>query len=146
MKCKSCAKEKCEGDFYQSNKSKCKECIKVASKKNRLENIDRFRAYDKLRASMPHRVQARTEYQKTDRFKESHAKAITKNRALFKVRANARNLVAKAVKSGKLKKQPCFICGSEIVEAHHPDYNRPLDVIWLCNKHHREAHDLVKSV
>lgn len=145
MKCKSCAEEKSEIDFYKSNLARCKECIKIASRKNRIENIERARAYDKLRASMPHRVKARVEYQKTDSFKSSHAKAVAKNRLQFSERSNARNLVAKAVKVGKLIRQPCFICGSEIVEAHHPDYERPLDVTWLCKKHHREAHDLLKA-
>lgn len=25
-------------------------------------------------------------------------------------------------------------------QAHHEDYARPLDVRWLCFKHHRETH------
>ena len=27
---------------------------------------------------------------------------------------------------------------------HHPDYSRPLDVVWLCDKHHKETHAIVK--
>jgi hypothetical protein len=41
---------------------------------------------------------------------------------------------------GLLKKKDCAVCGSE-AQMHHPDYDRPLDVVWLCKKHHRDAHD-----
>lgn len=44
-----------------------------------------------------------------------------------------------ALKKGTISKQPCFMCG-EKAEAHHPDYSRPLDVVWLCLSHHRQAH------
>lgn len=47
----------------------------------------------------------------------------------------ARRVVSKALKNGSLKKEPC-ICGNEKVEAHHEDYKLPLDVIWVCKKHH----------
>lgn len=30
---------------------------------------------------------------------------------------------------------------SEMVQCHHKDYSKPLDVIWLCLKHHRELHN-----
>lgn len=39
-----------------------------------------------------------------------------------------------------LDRKPCVICGNAKVEAHHPDYSKPLDVIWLCKKHHGEIH------
>lgn len=38
-------------------------------------------------------------------------------------------------------RQPCEICG-EKAEAHHDDYNKPLEVRWLCFKHHREWHKI----
>lgn len=50
----------------------------------------------------------------------------------------ARKAVFSAVRSCLLIKELCF-CGEES-EAHHPDYSKPLDVIWLCRKHHLEIH------
>ena len=38
------------------------------------------------------------------------------------------------------KKLPCIICGELNVEAHHAHYDLPLDVIWLCTKHHKQTH------
>ena len=60
-------------------------------------------------------------------------------RKKFPERKNAQAKVYRALSSGKLTKQPCFVC-EEIAEAHHPDYSRPLDVVWLCASHHRQAH------
>jgi hypothetical protein len=45
-----------------------------------------------------------------------------------------------AVRDGKIFKQPCEVCGCSKVQAHHDDYSRPLDVRWLCAKHHAEHH------
>ena len=66
-------------------------------------------------------------------------------RKKFPERKNAQAKVFRALFSGKLTKQPCFICG-EKAEAHHPDYSRPLDVVWLCSSHHKQAHALTKGL
>ncbi len=57
-------------------------------------------------------------------------------RAWNKKNARARTMVFKAVKSGRLKREPCEECGDENVQAHHDNYDKPLNVIWLCSKHH----------
>ena len=44
------------------------------------------------------------------------------------------------VYKAKLKKGKCIECGDENVHAHHPDYSKPLDVIWLCPLHHKHVH------
>lgn len=41
------------------------------------------------------------------------------------------------VRAGRIIPQKCF-CGKK-GEAHHEDYTKPLEVIWLCKKHHRQA-------
>lgn len=36
----------------------------------------------------------------------------------------------------------CAACGEvAFTEAHHPDYNQPLDVVWLCVHDHRVRHN-----
>lgn len=61
----------------------------------------------------------------------------------------AKTEVMKAVRAGRLSRQPCEICsrdpkatdGRSLVQAHHDDYTQPLQVRWLCQKcHHREHH------
>jgi hypothetical protein len=54
-------------------------------------------------------------------------------------RSQARLRLMKALAAGKIAKLPCFCCG-KLAQAHHPDYDRPLDVVWLCIKHHSEVH------
>lgn len=55
-------------------------------------------------------------------------------------KVSAYNIVYKAVRSGWLKRLPCEKCGAIKVHAHHSDYSKPLDVQWLCVKHHVETH------
>lgn len=57
-----------------------------------------------------------------------------------KAEARARCNVAYARRKGEIIKQPCEICGSSKTDAHHDDYNKPLEVRWLCKKCHREWH------
>ena len=56
-----------------------------------------------------------------------------------KKRANARSKVKTYVRRGIITKGPCEVCGAK-AEAHHEDYNKPLEVTWLCRKHHLEHH------
>lgn len=67
-----------------------------------------------------------------------HYKRIQRQRYPEKIKA--REAVSRAVKSGKLKRLPCEVCGDQNSQAHHEDYSRPLDVVWLCRKHHRQRH------
>jgi len=54
-----------------------------------------------------------------------------------KVKAEAK--LHRAVKRGVIKRQPCYVCGSENSMAHHPDYSKPLSVKWVCAIcHYRE--------
>jgi hypothetical protein len=52
----------------------------------------------------------------------------------------ARVIAQRAIKSGKLIKKNCEVCGDTDTHMHHDDYNKPLDIHWLCRKHHREIH------
>ena len=62
-----------------------------------------------------------------------------------KIKHRVRALTRSYVKAGKLIKMPCEVCGTKInVEAHHDDYDKPMDIRWLCRNHHREHHNNVK--
>lgn len=53
--------------------------------------------------------------------------------------------VQRAVATGRLIKLPCVICGDPISQGHHPDYSRPLDVVWLCSYHHSQVHRYMRQ-
>lgn len=60
----------------------------------------------------------------------------------YKIKRIARSEVAKALRKGELKKSTCCqICErQEFLEAHHVDYGKPLQVMWLCKSCHTAAH------
>jgi len=66
---------------------------------------------------------------------ECSRKHRKKWRALHPEQHRAQEAVRRALRAGKLTKAPCW-CGEVNVEAHHPDYDKPLEVAWLCQEHH----------
>jgi len=57
-------------------------------------------------------------------------------------KVKARAIAMAAIRSGKIVRLPCEVCGNPKSESHHDDYSKPLDVRFLCLKHHREFHKL----
>ena len=60
--------------------------------------------------------------------------------AIRKHKNRARGAVSRAIKKGRILRRGCEVCGSPHTEGHHDSYDKPLDVRWLCTKHHTEAH------
>ncbi len=56
-----------------------------------------------------------------------------------KKRIYARAWPNHAIRDGRLERESCEICG-EKAEAHHPDYEQPRLVRWLCKEHHWQVH------
>lgn len=53
---------------------------------------------------------------------------------------DAHRAVAAAMRSGRLERQGCEVCGASCVDAHHDHYDQPLNVRWLCRRHHIKLH------
>jgi hypothetical protein len=59
----------------------------------------------------------------------------------------AHQAVARAMRKGILTIAPCVVCGSdEKVIAHHNDYKKPLEVVFLCRPHHYQVHKNQNSI
>jgi hypothetical protein len=149
--CRECGIKKPLSEYYAHSEmadgylNKCKICVKIRVSKHREINLDRIKEYDRKRGMNPERVKARKEYQKTDAGKIAKKRALNSYKIKHSERHYARNAINNALRDGRIEKMPCLICGDEKVEGHHPDYSRPLDVVWLCNKHHRETHNLTRK-
>ena len=139
-KCKDCGKCKDKTMFY-GVQGECKECTKARVAKHRLENITSIKKYDQKRAMLPHRVQARKDYQSTPAGKKAVERATKNYREQNPEKYHATNIVNNAIRDGKLFAEPCEICGViDKVHAHHDDYSKPLNVRWLCPLHHAQWH------
>lgn len=57
----------------------------------------------------------------------------------------ARVAVQKALKTGRLVRVACIVCGAPESDAHHEDYSKRLDVTWLCRAHHMARHAELRS-
>lgn len=57
-----------------------------------------------------------------------------------RLKLRAREMVAYAIKKGTLVSLPCETCGDARTQAHHEDYSKPFEVIWLCSKCHGAMH------
>lgn len=71
---------------------------------------------------------------------ERKAELMRESRARHPDRASARRKVRHEIEAGRMARQPCERCGVARAHAHHDDYSKPLDVRWLCRKHHDEHH------
>lgn len=59
----------------------------------------------------------------------------------FKKERSARSLVSRQIKKGEIKRGTCIVCKSKTnIVAHHEDYNKPLQIIWICRRHHYALH------
>lgn len=52
----------------------------------------------------------------------------------------ARSFVNNWIRRGKLARLPCARCGNQRSQAHHPDYAKPLLILWLCSSCHAKEH------
>jgi ribosomal protein S27AE len=131
--CFKCKAIKPIDEFYKHNQmadghlNKCKICAKQDSTNCRNAKIDYYRAYDRERAKESERSKAASEIS-------------SEWRKADKRRTKCHSAVKRAIKAGKLVRQPCVRCGNEKSLAHHEDYDFPLDVMWLCQPCHKQRH------
>ena len=102
--------------YYQDNKEKCK----ATSKAYYLKHREKYLEYHK---------QLDIEYP---------------------LKRRCRNIVRTAIENGKLKRGCCEDCNispeQEKIYGHHEDYNKPLEVVWLCQLCHMRRHSAYTDI
>jgi len=143
--CKSCERVKSANDFYVSNQSNCKECVKERAKMHRDSNADYYRAYDRKRyRDSEHRKANAQKSAASMAGVASRAASTARTRADQPQKYQARNAVSNALRDGKIARgTECYFCASSNkLHAHHEDYSHPLDVVWLCPQCHGKLHTI----
>jgi hypothetical protein len=167
--CTGCNLEKPFGEFGKDKNAKfglnqkCKICCR-ARKNNRseagIEKAKRYRAewQRKKRPILNARLRQRYEnnleenreqsrertrkYLQSEKGKAQHLKVTKEYERNNPEKIRAQRKVRKAILSGKIfRSETCNIC--KIIcktHAHHEDYNKPLEIIWMCPKCHLYHH------
>lgn len=75
--------------------------------------------------------------------RERKADRVAEYRATNPDKYAAHRAVQNALRTGRIfKPSACVHCAATcILEAHHPDYSKPLEVLWLCRSCHRAVHN-----
>lgn len=126
-KCFTCQREREQYQMYYST-TECWTCARRAYKaKWRKENKD----------YMPNwRKENKTKYNEYFR-----------NRYATEPEFREKRIVRTLGKANKIQHHLCEKCGSDNkIEAHHLDYAKPLELVWLCKKCHTEEHSLCRTV
>jgi len=152
--CRQCGIEKPMTEYYAHNQmadgylNKCKDCVRSQVSKHREFNLDYIKEYDKKRAMLPHRVQARKEYISSEIGKSVRKKAAENYKKKFPLKYAAHVVISNAIRDGKIVKQTiCSECGSDKnIEGHHDDYTKPLSIRWLCEPCHKMWHKHNKPI
>ena len=130
-KCFKCGVVKPIEEFYahpamgDGHLGKCKECTKKDTKERTILHSDIVRAYDCARAKTKERIQYSVQHTKDWRLKNPE-------------KYKAHCILNNALRDKKIiKSESCQICGKQKkLQAHHYDYSKPLDVIWICAECH----------
>jgi hypothetical protein len=135
--------------YYESHKIEAHERFKRNYRLNR-EAILAYQAayYDANSAKVQERIKS---------YQVSNITAVTERikkyarhyRANYPQHYLCHMILGNAVRSGKIiKPEECSECHQILrrIDAHHEDYSKPLEVVWLCHKCHMRLHRMARRI
>lgn len=126
----------------------CRVCHSAYAREHYRKNRDKVlkRVKERYTSDPSVHLEYLKKWRKTRSGKDSHYRDTLEQRRKFPEKHAAHLAVQRALYSGKLIKEACSICGTnDSIHAHHEDYAKPLEVIWLCRRHHQDKHKELKS-
>lgn len=160
--CFKCKEDKASGSFPRMKsgnlRTLCKDCFLARRRENARKQRD-------IAISLDPEGYRKKELERKLKYRESSKAYYAKRRAALKDdlvhkektrewqirayhrgdkrKAFARSAVRRAVLAGKLARpDKCSNCGlTGRIHGHHPDYSKPLEVLWVCQKCHVKIHD-----
>lgn len=140
--CSKCKTEKPLTEFSKNKNNKdghsywCRDCRRQMTRDkeqlNPEETNARKRLWDKENADKVKEIKAKSYLNRKE-------KNLTYQRSTYgTIKRSARQYFFNALRRGEvIKPDRCSSCGSSIkIEAHHTNYNKPLEVVWLCRVCH----------
>jgi hypothetical protein len=132
--CSGCKEEKPTAEFSRDRSNRdgrnleCRSCVAVAAKSRYERDPEKYRVryreyYRKNRKKIKERYSSEEEF----------------------LKRKARSAVNRAIELGELRREPCEVCGNPKSIGHHEDYTKPLEVDWLCQKHHGARHAAIRA-
>jgi len=149
-KCTKCGEEKDRSGFYRDRthvdglQSRCKTCDNIAQRKyyeNNRESLNK-RSSDYNENNKCRIVICAQKYRSSKKGKSVSLKSANRYAKKFPLQRKAVVAVKCAIKAGKIhRKETCSTCGKKrLTDAHHHDYSKPLEVVFLCRSCHAAWH------
>lgn len=153
-RCSTCRVVKPKGDFY-NKQNNCKNCSKKAATAWRIMNREKYNEHlSNFARKNPNYICPSSlnnpDYQREYYSKNKDRLLKIKREKYDPIKHLAYNILRLAIVAGKIvPPKSCENCSKEgkRLIGHHEDYNKPLEVIWLCKScHMRLRHGIYKTM
>lgn len=146
-KCFKCGSVRPLSDFYphpmmaDGHLNKCKTCAKRdTAERIALKMNDPAWVEQEMERHRKKQERYRTSGRAVKLTGKARTAVLRRHAEKYPNRDKARTALGNAVRDGVILKQACEVCGRSDSEGHHDDYSKPLDVKWLCPRHHADRH------